>query len=91
MTSTAAMLAKKWRICFPLRYSVRLSISTSSPSWLQNRFHTWRKLWLTLAIAEQQLGLPISDAAIEEMKENLVRTTLQSYGIRTSLNASCNE
>ncbi|KAI0299024.1 adenylosuccinate lyase [Multifurca ochricompacta] len=37
----------------------------------ENRFYTWRKLWLTLAIAEKQLGLPISDAAIDEMKENL--------------------
>ncbi|KAI0270551.1 adenylosuccinate lyase [Gloeopeniophorella convolvens] len=26
-----------------------------------NRFHTWRKLWLTLAVAEKQLGLPISE------------------------------
>ncbi|KAH9996165.1 adenylosuccinate lyase [Russula compacta] len=37
----------------------------------ENRFHTWRELWLTLAIAEKQLGLPISDAAIDEMKQNL--------------------
>ena len=36
------------------------------------RFHTWRKLWLNLAIAEKELGLPISDEAIEEMKANLV-------------------
>ncbi|KAH8077415.1 adenylosuccinate lyase [Cristinia sonorae] len=36
-----------------------------------NRFHTWRKLWLNLAIAEKQLGLPISDEAIEQMKANL--------------------
>ena len=39
------------------------------------RFHTWRKLWLNLAIAEKELGLPISDEAIAEMKENLVRST----------------
>ncbi|KAI9463517.1 adenylosuccinate lyase [Russula earlei] len=37
----------------------------------ENRFHTWRKLWLTLAIAEKQLGLPIPDAAIDEMNQNL--------------------
>jgi len=36
------------------------------------RFHTWRKLWLNLAIAEKELGLPIPDDAIKEMKENLV-------------------
>ena len=40
----------------------------------QNRFHTWRKLWLNLAIAEKELGLPISDEAIEQMKANLVRS-----------------
>ncbi|KAG8956133.1 adenylosuccinase ade13 [Tulasnella sp. 419] len=35
------------------------------------RFHTWRKLWLNLAIAEKELDLPISDDAIEEMRNNL--------------------
>ncbi|KGB76488.1 adenylosuccinate lyase [Cryptococcus deuterogattii 99/473] len=35
------------------------------------RFGTWRKLWLNLAIAEKELGLAISDAAIEQMKANL--------------------
>jgi hypothetical protein len=39
----------------------------------QNRFHTWRKLWLNLAIAEKELGLPITDEAIAQMKDNLVR------------------
>jgi hypothetical protein len=78
-SSTAAMLARKWRIFSPLRYSVRRS---TTPSYLlicphtQNRYHTWRKLWLTLATAEKQLGLDISDAAIEEMKQNLVCTPL---------------
>ena len=37
------------------------------------RFQTWRKLWLNLAIAEKELGLPISEQAITEMKANLVR------------------
>ncbi|KAM0751275.1 adenylosuccinate lyase [Meredithblackwellia eburnea MCA 4105] len=36
------------------------------------RYGTWRQLWLNLAIAEKQLGLPIPDKAIEEMKANLV-------------------
>lgn len=39
---------------------------------LQNRFKTWRELWLNLAIAEKQLGLPITDEALEQMKANLV-------------------
>ena len=40
------------------------------------RFHTWRKLWLNLAIAEKELGLPIPDDAIEQMKANLVRVSV---------------
>ncbi|KAL7415781.1 L-Aspartase-like protein [Mrakia frigida] len=35
------------------------------------RFGTWRNLWLNLAIAEKELGLPIPDEAIEQMKANL--------------------
>lgn len=40
---------------------------------MQTRFGTWRKLWLSLATAEKQLGLNITDEAIEQMKANLVR------------------
>jgi hypothetical protein len=47
----------------------------------QNRFHTWRKLWLNLAIAEKELGLPISVEAIDQMKDNLVRFTRFGRGI----------
>ena len=46
----------------------------------QTRFGTWRQLWLTLAIAEKELGLPIPDAAIEEMKANLVRSSCSLLG-----------
>ncbi|XP_067628466.1 adenylosuccinate lyase [Eurosta solidaginis] len=35
----------------------------------QNKFATWRKLWVWLAKAEQSLGLNISDAQIAEMHE----------------------
>lgn len=39
---------------------------------LRNRFSTWRKLWLNLAIAEKQVGLPmITDEAIEQMKQHI--------------------
>lgn len=34
------------------------------------KFTTWRKLWIALAEAEQSLGLPITDAQIEELKAN---------------------
>lgn len=35
------------------------------------RFRTWRELWLSLAIAEKELGLVIPDEAITQMKQNL--------------------
>ncbi|KAF8429644.1 L-Aspartase-like protein [Tirmania nivea] len=38
------------------------------------RFGTWRQLWLWLAQAEKQLGLPISDEAIEQMQAHLELT-----------------
>ena len=38
----------------------------------RTRFTTWRKLWLSLAESEKELGLDISDAAIEQMRANLV-------------------
>ncbi|KAL1720267.1 L-Aspartase-like protein [Schizophyllum commune] len=41
------------------------------------RFSTWRKLWLYLATAEKELGLPIPDDAIEQMKANLDLTPEQ--------------
>jgi adenylosuccinate lyase len=36
-----------------------------------NKFSHWRKLWTALAIAEQELGLDITDAQIDEMIRNL--------------------
>ena len=33
-----------------------------------NKFRTWRKLWISLAKAEQKQGLPISDAQIAELE-----------------------
>lgn len=35
------------------------------------KFQTWRKLWIALAEAEQELGLPIKDEQIEEMKAHI--------------------
>ncbi|MDO4475650.1 MAG: adenylosuccinate lyase [Lachnospiraceae bacterium] len=32
------------------------------------KFRTWRRLWIALAETEKELGLPITDAQIEEMK-----------------------
>jgi adenylosuccinate lyase len=34
------------------------------------KFRTWRRLWIALAEAEKELGLPITDAQIAELKAN---------------------
>jgi adenylosuccinate lyase len=36
-----------------------------------HKFRTWRRLWLALAEVEQQLGLPITDAQLAELREHL--------------------
>jgi adenylosuccinate lyase len=36
-----------------------------------NKFSTWRKLWIALAEAQAELGLPISHEQIAEMKTNV--------------------
>ena len=38
----------------------------------RNKFVTWRQLWIALAEAEKDLGLPISDEQILELKELLL-------------------
>jgi len=35
------------------------------------KFQTWRKLWVHLAKAEQQLGLPITNEQIAEMEDHI--------------------
>ncbi len=36
----------------------------------QKKFSTWRRLWIVLAEAQQELGLPITDEQIEEMRQH---------------------
>ena len=48
----------------------------------QNCFYMWSQLWLSLAIAQKELELPVSDEAIEQMKENLVRTPNSTLATR---------
>ncbi len=36
-----------------------------------NRYGTWRRLWLALAESERELGLPVEDRALEEMRQAL--------------------
>ena len=47
------------------RYASREMSYTWSP---QKKFSTWRRLWIALARAEKELGLPITDAQIAEME-----------------------
>lgn len=35
------------------------------------KYTTWRKLWVALAEAEKSLGLPITNAQVQEMKDNV--------------------
>jgi adenylosuccinate lyase len=37
----------------------------------QRKFSTWRRCWIALAEAEQELGLPITDEQIEEMRAHV--------------------
>ena len=37
----------------------------------RRKFTTWRRLWIALAEAEKELGLPITDAQVEEMRRHV--------------------
>ena len=50
------------------RYASREMSAVFSP---QRKFSTWRRLWLALAEAEQELGLPISDDQLAQMRAHL--------------------
>ncbi len=52
----------------------------------QRKFRTWRRLWVALAEAEAELGLPISAAQIEQLR----RTSTTSISPPPSVtSASC--
>lgn len=50
------------------RYASRTMLELWSPS---VRYGLWRRLWLALAESERELGVPIPDEAIEQMRANL--------------------
>ncbi len=57
-------------------YQSPLSTRNASPEMLsvfsaQRKFSTWRRIWLALAEAEQEVGLPISDAQLDQMRAHL--------------------
>jgi adenylosuccinate lyase len=37
------------------------------------KFQTWRRLWIALAEAEKELGLPVTDAQLDELRANAGR------------------
>jgi len=44
----------------------------------QRKFSTWRRLWVALAEAEAELGLPISAEQIEELRANVDRIDFEA-------------
>lgn len=44
----------------------------------QKKFSTWRRLWVALAEAEAELGLPITAAQIDELKANIDNIDFES-------------
>jgi adenylosuccinate lyase len=57
-------------------YQSPLSTRNASPEMLavfsaQRKFSTWRRIWLALAEAQREIGLPITDAQLAEMRAHL--------------------
>jgi adenylosuccinate lyase len=50
------------------RYASRAMLELWSP---RHRYGLWRQLWLALAEAERELGVPIPGAAIEQMRDHV--------------------
>ena len=58
------------------RYESPLSTRYASPYMLQlfsadTRYQTWRRLWVSLARAEMELGLPITQGQVEELEAHI--------------------
>ena len=60
------------------RYASRAMLELWSP---QMRHGLWRRLWLALAEAEQQLGVPIPDEALQQMRANLDNIDFQGVAV----------
>ena len=52
------------------------------------KFRTWRKLWIALAEAEMELGLPITQEQIDELKEHADDINYEVAHPRTTLRYS---
>ena len=62
--------ADRWENPLTTRYA---SGEMSTLFSARSKFTTWRRLWLALAEAEQQLGLPIPEASLEDLSAHLAR------------------
>ena len=62
-----------------LRYASREMNLVWSP---QRKFSTWRRLWLALARAESELGLPITPEQLAEMEQYLERINYEVAAAR---------
>ena len=67
------------------RYASREMQYLFSPD---KKFRTWRRLWIALAETEKELGLPISDEQIEELKGNIEKLQNTIVKLETELNDS---
>ena len=50
------------------RYASKEMLAIFSPD---RRYQTWRRLWVALAEAEMELGLPVTQAQVDEMKARI--------------------
>ena len=46
----------------------------------QRKFSTWRRLWVALAEAEAELGLPITPAQIAQLKQHVDDIDFEAAG-----------
>ncbi|NPA15705.1 MAG: adenylosuccinate lyase [Deferribacteres bacterium] len=56
------------------RYASKEMVEIFSP---ERKFYTWRLLWIALAEAQKELGLPITQEQIDEMKRNAGNLNLE--------------
>lgn len=60
-------MSDKYESPFGKRYASKEMLYLFSDD---NKFRTWRRLWIALAKAEKDMGLPVTDEQIEEMERH---------------------